>query len=300
MDKFNSESLIELVERFPTEQSCREYLSEIKWAKGYKCRKCGHDRYQLRQDVSRCCNICKTIESPTANTMFHRLRFGLRTAFMIIFEMGCSTKGMSASQISRRYDISRPTAHFFMHKVRSVMKSSKSQKVEGSVVVDEFVLGGKESNKQGRSYDTKKKKAVMAIQLTDERKVKRVYIDKIDDFSSASLLHLFEDYIDVQRADVITDKWRGYQPIIKKGYKIKQLFSDKDMAFKEIHNIIHQVKSTIRAIYSFTRKEHTQKYFDEYCFRVNRSQFKSSILHKLTERMALAEPQTWKQIMIST
>lgn len=168
MDKFNSESFIELVERFPTEQSCREYLSEIKWAKGYKCRKCGHDRYQLRQDISRCCNICKTIESPTANTMFHRLRFGLKTAFMVIFEMSCSTKGMSASQISRRYKISRPTAHFFMHKVRSVMKSSKSQKVEGSVVVDEFVLGGKESNKQGRSYDTKKKKAVLAVELTDE------------------------------------------------------------------------------------------------------------------------------------
>jgi len=151
MDKFNSESLIELVERFPTEQSCREYLAGIKWSKGYKCRKCGHDRYQLRHNTSRCCNRCKTIESPTANTMFHRLRFGLKAAFMIIFEMGSSTKGMSASQISRRYGISRFTAHFFMHKVRSVMKSSKSQKVSDSVVIDEFALGGKEAGKQGRS-----------------------------------------------------------------------------------------------------------------------------------------------------
>lgn len=218
---------------------------------------------------------------------------------MIMFEMGSSTKGMSASQISRRYGISRPTAHFFMHKVRSVMKSSKSEKVTGSVVIDEFVLGGKEAGKQGRSYDTKKKKAVMVIELTEERKVKRVYINKIDDFSSASLMPLFEDYVDMAKADITTDNWRGYQPILKKGYKIKQFLSDKDMVFKEIHTMIHQVKSTIRAIYSFTRKEHTQKYFDEYCFRVNRSQFKSSILHKLTERMASAQPQTWKQIMIS-
>ncbi|MCH8517890.1 MAG: hypothetical protein LAT68_16430 [Cyclobacteriaceae bacterium] len=72
--------------------------------------------------------------------------------------MANSTKGMSATQISKRYEISRPTTHFFMYKVRTVMKSSQSKKVSSTVIVDEFVQGGKEVNKQGRSYDTKKKK----------------------------------------------------------------------------------------------------------------------------------------------
>tara|TARA_B100001059_G_C17257172_1_gene297127 strand:+ start:77 stop:217 length:141 start_codon:yes stop_codon:yes gene_type:complete len=35
------------------------------------------------------------------------------------------------------------------------------------VHVDEFTVGEKEDRKQGRSYDSKKKKAVIAVELTN-------------------------------------------------------------------------------------------------------------------------------------
>ena len=57
--------------------------------------------------------------------------------------MSTTTKSLSASQVARRYDISRHTAHYFMHKVREAMKSSESQKMDGKVQVDEFTIGGK-------------------------------------------------------------------------------------------------------------------------------------------------------------
>ena len=37
--------------------------------------------------------------------------------------------------------------------VREAMKSSESHKMNDSVQVDEFTIGGKEEGKQGRSYD---------------------------------------------------------------------------------------------------------------------------------------------------
>ena len=40
------------------------------------------------------------------------------------------------------------------------MKSSESQPMTGDVIVDEFVFGGRENLKQGRSTDSKKKKIV--------------------------------------------------------------------------------------------------------------------------------------------
>ena len=43
-------------------------------------------KYQVRKDFSRTCNICGDTESPTAGTLFHRLKFGLRKAFFICFE----------------------------------------------------------------------------------------------------------------------------------------------------------------------------------------------------------------------
>ena len=39
--------------------------------------------------------------------------------------------------------------HYFMQKVREAMKSSESHKMNDSVQVDEFTIGGKEEGKQG-------------------------------------------------------------------------------------------------------------------------------------------------------
>ena len=47
--------------------------------------------------------------------------------------------------------------------IREAMKSSESHKMNDSVQVDEFTIGGKEEGKQGRSYDTKKKKVLCKI-----------------------------------------------------------------------------------------------------------------------------------------
>jgi hypothetical protein len=59
-------------------------------------------------------------------------------------------------QVSKRYGINQKTAWFFMSKVKVAMKSSEMNPLKGKVLVDEFVIGGKETGKQGRSYDAKK------------------------------------------------------------------------------------------------------------------------------------------------
>ena len=94
-----------------------------------------------------------------------------------------------------------------MQKVREAMKSSESHKMNDSVQVDEFTIGGKEEGKQGRSYDTKKKKVLCAMELTDRGKVKRFYVLKIPDFSSKSLRTIFEKHIS-KTAQVTTDEWK--------------------------------------------------------------------------------------------
>lgn len=54
-----------------------------------------------------------------------------------------------------------------MYKVRKAMKSRENFPMDNRFEVDEFVVGGKEDGKNGRSYDSKKKKAVVALELTD-------------------------------------------------------------------------------------------------------------------------------------
>lgn len=102
----------------------------------------------------------------------------------------------------------------FMLKVPEAMSSSGNNPMDGNVHVDEFVLGGKDQGKVGRSYNSKKKKAVTAVDLTDKGKVKRMYAKKIDDFSAESLQYIFVEHISRQ-ANITTEKWRGYKPIAK-------------------------------------------------------------------------------------
>ena len=55
MEIFRGQNLIEFAERFKTDEDCKKYLSEIKWAEHYVCRKCGHTKSQVRKDFSRTC-----------------------------------------------------------------------------------------------------------------------------------------------------------------------------------------------------------------------------------------------------
>jgi hypothetical protein len=282
MDIFRGQNLLDFAERFKTDLDCEEYLASIKWEKGFVCRKCRHDKFQVRKDFSRTCNICSDTESPTAGTLFHKVKFGLRKAFFICFEMSATTKDMSALQMSVRYGISENTARLFMHKVREAMKSSENNGMKGTVYVDEFTVGGKEENKQGRSYDTKKKKVICAVEVTAEGKVKRFYAEKINDFSAQSLRGIFDRHID-SSANVITDEWKGYRPI--KDFNITQIPSNKGQNFPILHVMIHQVKSWLRTTYSWVSEFNINRYLGEFSFRINRSQSKDIIFNNLIKRM---------------
>jgi transposase-like protein len=296
MNIFKGENLVEFVDKFNSDEVCKEYLSELKWAENYQCKKCRNKKYSLKPNLSRVCTKCHHTESPSANTLFHKVKFGLRKAFMIAFEMSATTKGLSASQVAKRYGITRKTAWFFMQKVRISMHSSEQHPMTGIVHVDEFVVGGKENMKQGRSNDTKKKKVVVAVELTKDNKVKRAYSMCIKDYSSSSLRQIFEKHIS-PNASIITDEWTGYKPL-KGDYKITQLPSNNGLNFKQLHNVVHQIKTWIRTTYSWTHKQHTDKYLDEYSFRINRSIYKDSIFHKLIERMVIANHTEYKDIII--
>ena len=145
------------------DQDSREYLSNIKWPVSYVCRKCKHTKSQIRKDYARTCNICSDTESATANTLIHKVKFGLIKAFFICFEMARTTKNYSVSQTAVRFRVHERTARMFMQKVREAMKLSQDYPMAGIVNVDEYVVGGYEEVRPSKSYNSTKKKAVCAI-----------------------------------------------------------------------------------------------------------------------------------------
>ena len=288
MEVFKGQSILNFIKELPDDEACKAYLAKIKWKDGFTCSKCGCSKGCEKSGYTYHCYSCNHVESATANTLFHKVKFGLQKAFCIVFEMSTSSKSVSSIQMGKRFNIRQGTAWYFMQKVRKAMKSSQKYPLTTLVHVDEFTVGGKEQGKQGRSYDTKKKKALIAVELSEKHQVKRVYVKAIEDYSAKSLTPIFEQHIS-DTATVVTDKWRGYQPL-KQSYNIEQRFSNQGKNFKELHIVIMQLKSWIRAIPTHVSKWHIQSYFDEFCFRINRSQFKESIFHKTIERMVNVKP----------
>jgi len=221
MDIFKGQELLAFCERFKTDDDCRSYLAELVFSDSCKSKKCEYTKCQIRKNHTRTCNKCSHTQSATNNTLFHKVKFGLRKAFFICFEMATTTKGRSASYTGVQYGITENTAGLFMHKVREAMKPSGNNPIAGRVNVDEFVVGGKETGKQGISCTSKKKKAVCAVELTKDGKVKRFYALRIDDFSNKSLKTSFEKHIN-KDAKVTTDEWKGYRPTAK-DYTIEQV-----------------------------------------------------------------------------
>lgn len=297
MDIFQGRNLLEFSEHFKTDDNCKEYLANIKWKDGFRCVKCGNKTSQIRKNFARTCNKCSHTETAPANTLFHKVKFGLRKAFFICFEMSTTTKSLSASYMGIRFGVTEKTARLFMHKVREAMKSSENHPMSGTVHVDEFVIGGKEKGKVGRSYDSKKKKIVTSVELTDTGKIKRMYALRITDFSAKELEKIFDKHID-KNASVTTDKWKGYRPLFK-NYNITQIESNNGKNFIALHTMIHQVKSWIRTTYSWVSDFNINRYLDEFCYRLNRSQSKKNIFNNLIERMVKADKLYQNKIICS-
>jgi hypothetical protein len=103
--------------QFPDDASCLAYLADHKWQDGFVCRKCGHTHFcKGKKPHSRRCTRCKSEESATAHTPFHRCRIPVREAFRIAW-LCCTSPAISTYSISRELDIRQMTCWKFKRKL---------------------------------------------------------------------------------------------------------------------------------------------------------------------------------------
>jgi len=286
LNTFQGLNILEFTEKFSTDDKCKEYLSELKWAKGYQCGNCSHGSYYKGKQVgSRVCSKCKYSESATARTMFHRLKFPLRKAFYIIYSMACTKKGISSYELSRQLSLRQKTCWAFQRKVREAMRSSDKNQLNGTIEVDEFFVGGYEEGKTGRGNE-KKKQVVMAIQV-DGFGIHRCYAQVIPCANSDELGAFLQSKI-APEAIVKTDKWTGYAPSKKAFPNLKQEKSDHGKTHPLMHRQIMMFKAWLRGIHHHC--SHLQRYLDEFCYRFNRLKYPDSMFNNIIKTMIAKEP----------
>lgn len=286
-EKFIGVNSITFNRQFSEDLDCYKYLSSVKWEKGYSCKKCNNDKYYNgKKTFSRRCLRCKYDESPTVNTKFEKLKFPILIAFHIIFKVSTKKKGMLSIELSNEFELRQKTCWTFKQKVQQFMKSSLKNPLTGIVHVDEFVIGGSEEGKKGRSKGAKKL-IVLALEIVEDG-VGRAYAEVIENSSAKKLGAFLRKYVS-KDSELITDKWRGYSPLKKEFTKLKQLASDEGKNLKELHIHIMNIKGWLRGIHHHCSKKHMQDYLNEYHFRYNRRSNMETIFDVLIRKMVFFE-----------
>lgn len=149
-------TLIELGERFSTEEACKQYLTDKRWPHGAECPRCQNKKvYELKSKPFHW--VCKAKNcggrngyrfSVITKTVFENTNYPLRTWFQVIYLMTQSKKGISALQIHRQIGSGDyRTAWYMCHRIRAAMKDGGFGKLMGEVEVDETYIGGKNINR---------------------------------------------------------------------------------------------------------------------------------------------------------
>lgn len=281
-------TLFDLMARFPDEQSCVAYLASQKWSGGYKCSTCASIKSkQGKKKYNRRCLSCGYEESPTANTLFHKLKFPVQKAFYMCYQLSVNKKGISTLELSRQYGLTQKTCWFFKRKVQKAMQSSDQSPLEGVLEIDEFSIGGHEQGKPGRS-DGKKKKVILGVQIVLNKKsrltIGRAYARVIEDYSEESFKPFFKEKIS-KESTIFTDLWSSYKPFCS-SFDIHQEKSNHGESMKLLHTHIMNLKSWIRGIHHHISSKHAQSYMDEYHFKFNRRLNLENCFDRLINRMS--------------
>jgi len=111
---------------YPDKESCYEFLAELKWSKGYHCRKCSSDHYFSGHILhSRRCSKCGYEESVTTYTIFHNTRIPINKAFYMIFLIYSSKGKISSHKLSELLSIRQSTCWTFGTRIKKVMDDRK-------------------------------------------------------------------------------------------------------------------------------------------------------------------------------
>ena len=281
--------------QFGTPDLCLSFLSDQKWGDEFMCIKCKNVKFSKgKKAYNRRCSRCGYDESPTANTLFHKVKFGITDAFEMCYDIVTSKKGANSIWLAERHGVKQMTAWLFRRKVQEVMKSSEENPLTKTVHVDEFEIGTSQKGEPGRSISESKIRIVLAVEVRGN-KPGRAYAKVIEDFSCKSLTPIFETHINPS-AYIVTDKWSGYKPLKSKFPRLTSQLSDNGNNFKVLHFQIRNFKNWLRGVHSYCSKKHINQYINEYFYRFNRLNFRETVLEKLLIRMCNTQPITYKSI----
>ena len=167
-------TLMQICQRFSTEDAARAYFEQHRWPNGPVCPHCGNDakdhihklaanpKKKIRAGLYKC-GECRQNFTVTMGTVMEDSHIPLNKWIIAFYIMCASKTQVSALQIQRQLEIgSYRSAWFLCHRIRfSLRDVEPTDLLRGTVEADETYIGGK-ARGRGRGY-VKNKTAVVSL-----------------------------------------------------------------------------------------------------------------------------------------
>jgi len=267
--------------QYPTELSVISHFIGVRYPQGAVCHHCGGINVYHRTDFPRVfnCYDCGNTFSVFMDTIFEKSCTDLRKWFYAIHLFLNGKKGISGLQLQREIGVTYKTAWRMLRQIRLAMGNEQDRKLfEICVEIDETYVGGKprkgtKNNKRGRG--TPKTPVVGIVSRSDKRVFAKVALPNKEGkrLTSKQLLAIIKQAVK-EDADVITDEFTSYAPLMQNGFYHHVINHSVEFARNGIHtNSIESFWATLKrgilGIYHSVSIQHLQHYVNEFCFRYN-------------------------------
>ena len=216
-------NLIEVMERFPDQESCIDYLERIRWRNKPVCPHCeSKDVVRKKEEgVGRVgrynCHDCNASFKVTCGTVFHGTKIKLQKWFLAISLIVNAKKSLSSCQLARDLDLNQKTAWYIMSRIRAEMaKKTNGLLLQGIIEADETYIGGKprkankkedrEPAKRGRGTD---KTAVIGVIERGGKVVAQV----TENLTGRRILEFIRSVVNIKESELMTDEYHAYNAL---------------------------------------------------------------------------------------
>jgi transposase-like protein len=281
----NKSSLVtELPKACADERAAVEFMERQRWGDTPACPRCGDcEVVQMKdKDGNRNkrflwrCKGCKNQFTVRVGTIMEDSPIPLRFWCLAFYRACASKKGVSALQIKRETGLTYKSALFMMHRIRYAMAPAAVTGLDGTVEIDETLVGGK--RKVGRTKDGKRldkrarenKTCVLAMVQRDGNVRAQILPDRTAPMLTPTIVRHVKP-----SARIMTDEWIGYHNLKtiyasheKVSHSAKE-YARGDVTTNTVEGFFAIVKRGLYGTFHSVSKKHLDRYMSEFEFRYN-------------------------------
>ena len=273
------DSLMQMMEAFPDEQTCIDHLTAIRWVNGPYCPFCGSTKvYHFSDQRTHKCGECRRRFSIKVGTIFEDTKLPLRKWFIAIWMVTSHKMGIASTQLARDLKITQKSAWFVLHRLRYAARTqSFAAPLEGDIEVDETYVGGKNKNRHWDKKTPGTGSAGKAIVMGAIERKGSVVAQVVQSTETEAMEAFVDSAVSGKVTTLSTDEHSGYRRLgMKYPHGVVRHAKGEYVSgvthTQTIDGYWSQLKRQIFGIHHWVSAKHLDRYVAESSWRYNRRQ----------------------------